>query len=60
MTIEAPGREHVIRRRQQVYAQETAPLTSVYGERGLLVRVDGMGDVEDVTERLVAALSARA
>jgi adenylate kinase len=55
----ADDTEEVIRRRQQVYAQETAPLTTVYGERGLLVRVDGMGDVEDVTERLVAALSAR-
>lgn len=46
----------VVRRRQEVYVDETAPLTSVYGERGLLVRVDGMGEVEDVTARLVAAL----
>ncbi len=53
----ADDTEEVIRRRQQVYAEETAPLTSVYGERGLLVRVDGMGEVEDVTARLVTALA---
>jgi adenylate kinase len=51
--------EDVIRRRQKVYAEETAPLTTVYGERGLLTRVDGMGAVDDVTARLVAALDAR-
>ena len=55
----ADDTEEVIRRRQKVYAEETAPLTSVYGERGLLVRVDGMGQVEDVTARIVAALDAR-
>jgi adenylate kinase len=51
--------EDVIRRRQKVYAEETAPLTSLYDERGLLVRVDGMGEVQDVTARIVAALDAR-
>jgi adenylate kinase len=55
----ADDTEDVIRRRQQVYAEETAPLTDVYGQRSLLVRVDGMGEVEDVTARLVAALAAR-
>jgi len=51
--------EDVIRRRQKVYTDETAPLTAVYGERGLLTRVDGMGDVGDVTARVIAALDAR-
>jgi len=55
----ADDTEDVIRRRQAVYAQETAPLTDVYGERALLVRVDGMGEVDDVTARLVSALDAR-
>jgi adenylate kinase len=55
----ADDTEDVIRRRQAVYAQETAPLTSVYGDRGLLVRVDGMGEVDDVTARLVSALGER-
>jgi adenylate kinase len=51
--------EDVIRRRQKVYAEETAPLTSVYAERGLLLRVDGMGEVAAVTDRLVRALDGR-
>lgn len=48
--------EEVIRRRLEVYAAETAPLTSVYAEHGLLVQVDGMGTVAEVTGRIVAAL----
>ena len=48
--------EDVIRRRQEVYAEQTAPLTAVYEAQGLLVRVDGMGAVEDVTARVLAAL----
>jgi adenylate kinase len=48
--------EEVVRRRLEVYAEQTAPLTQVYAERGLLRRVDGLGDVDEVTDRLVAAL----
>jgi adenylate kinase len=48
--------EEVIRRRQQIYTKETAQLTDVYGERGLLVRVDGLGEMDEVTARLVAAI----
>jgi adenylate kinase len=48
--------EDVIRRRQQIYADETAPLTEVYRARGLLVCVDGLGELDDVTNRLVTAV----
>jgi adenylate kinase len=48
--------EKVIRHRQDVYTEQTAPLIEVYDERGLLVRVDGMGDVADVSARVVDAL----
>jgi len=48
--------EDVIRARQQVYLEQTAPLVEVYADRGLLRSVDGLGDVADVTGRLVAAL----
>jgi adenylate kinase len=51
--------EDVVRRRLEVYAEQTAPLTELYSRRGLLVRVDGMGDIDDVTGRLVEALSSR-
>ena len=48
--------EGVIRHRQSVYAQETAPLAAIYRERGLLRQVDGMGDVDVVTGRVQAVL----
>lgn len=51
--------EEVVRRRQEVYAQQTAPLVQVYAGRGLLVSVDGLGAVDEVTDRIQAALSGR-
>jgi adenylate kinase len=48
--------EEVIRHRQEVYNEQTAPLVHVYSDRGLLLQVDGMGEVDDVTERLLSAL----
>jgi adenylate kinase len=53
----ADDTEEVIRRRQEVYAAETEPLIGVYGERGLLIEVDGMGDVDQVTARILEALA---
>jgi adenylate kinase len=47
-----------IRRRMEVYTAETAPLTAEYGQRGLLVQVDGMGSIDEVTERIFAALGS--
>jgi adenylate kinase len=48
--------EEVIRHRQDVYNEQTAPLIKVYAERGLLVEVDGMGTVDEVSERIFSAL----
>ncbi len=48
--------EDVIRRRQEVYAEQTEPLIEVYRQRGLLVEVDGMGEVDEVTQRVLSAL----
>jgi adenylate kinase len=48
--------EDVIRRRQEVYTEQTEPLIEVYRERGLLIEVDGMGEVDEVTERVFQAL----
>jgi len=53
----ADDTEEVIRHRQKVYLEQTAPLIAVYKERGLVIEVDGMGEVEDVTRRLFAALT---
>lgn len=52
----ADDTEEVIRHRQQVYVDETAPLAKLYDERGLLRRVDGMGHVDEVTARIEQAL----
>ena len=49
--------EDVIRHRQQVYLEQTAPLVDIYAGRALLVAVDGMGEVDEVTGRLLAALN---
>lgn len=48
--------EQVIRERQAIYRKETAPLAELYGQRGLLVQVDGMGEVDEVTGRIEQAL----
>ena len=55
----ADDTEDVIRRRLEVYEEQTAPLTDVYASRGLLVTVDGLGEVEEVTSRILEALQAR-
>lgn len=47
----------VIRNRLRVYEASTAPLVRYYEQRGILVRVDGTGPVDDVTERIEAALA---
>lgn len=52
----ADDTEEVIRRRQVLYAEQTEPLIEVYRERGLLVEIDGMGEVGDVTKRIFEAL----
>ena len=50
--------EEAIARRLDIYAEQTAPLTAAYDVRGLLVRVDGIGDVDEITGRIVSALTA--
>jgi adenylate kinase len=52
----ADDTEDVIRRRQELYLEQTAPLIGVYRERGILIELDGMGEVDDVTQRIFAAL----
>jgi adenylate kinase len=52
----ADDTEDVIRRRQELYIEQTEPLIEVYRGRGILIEVDGMGEVEDVTRRIFEAL----
>lgn len=48
--------EAIIRNRLAVYEENTAPLIDFYADRGILVRVDGTGSVDDVTTRIVSAI----
>jgi adenylate kinase len=52
----ADDTEDVIRRRQEVYGEQTEPLIGVYRTRGIVHEIDGMGVVEDVTKRIFDAL----
>jgi adenylate kinase len=52
----ADDSEETIRSRFKVYEEQTAPLLDFYQDRSLLVSVDGEGDVEEVTERILRAL----
>ncbi|MGP9539716.1 adenylate kinase [Brachybacterium sp. AOP43-C2-M15] len=51
--------EETIRRRLEVYAEQTAPLIDVYDARGLVRRVDGMASIDEVTAALREALAGR-
>ena len=53
----ADDTEEVIRRRQEVYTEQTEPLIDVYRKRGLLREVDGLGEVDEVTERIMSILT---
>ncbi|MGI6495673.1 MAG: adenylate kinase [Kiritimatiellia bacterium] len=57
LVIRPDDNEATVRNRLSVYATSTAPLADWYEERGLLVRIDGMGGAAKVADRLVAALS---
>ena len=51
--------EDVIRHRFDVYEEQTAPLVTIYSDRGLVVTVDGLGEVDEVTSRITRALDER-
>jgi len=51
--------EETIRRRIEVYAEQTAPLIDVFEQRGILRRVDGMASIDEVTAALREALVLR-
>ena len=55
----ADDSEEAIRHRQEVYRNETEPLVAAYRTRGLLIEIDGLGEIDDVTERIFAALADR-
>ena len=46
----------VIRHRLEVYREQTAPLVDLYEQRGVLRRVDAMGEIDEVTARVISAV----
>jgi len=48
-----------VRKRLQVYAAQTAPVAGYYAQRGLLAEIDGVGAIDDIAARLLAALGTR-
>jgi adenylate kinase len=54
----ADDTEDTVRYRFRVFHDQTAPLLEIYGKRELLISVDGMGDIDEVTERILGAIDA--
>lgn len=51
--------EEAISKRLDIYESETAPILDVYGERGIVDRIDGVGSLDEITARIFDALEAR-
>ena len=52
--------EETVRTRMAEYRAKTAPILPVYEARGIVSRVDGMADMDDVTKAIAAILDGRA
>jgi len=55
----ADDTEETIRNRFKVYQEQTAPLLEIYGDRGLIKEVDGIGEVDEITDRILSALETQ-
>jgi adenylate kinase len=53
----ADDTEDVIRHRQHVYLEQTEPLIEIYSSRDMVIEIDGLGQVAQVTERILNALT---
>ena len=56
----ADDNPETVRKRLAVYAEQTAPVAGFYAKRGLLTEIDGVGAIEAIGDRILAALKARA
>lgn len=48
----ADDNENTVRARLKAYHEQTAPISQFYGDLGILMSVDGMADIEEVTRQL--------
>ncbi|KPF92277.1 adenylate kinase [Novosphingobium sp. AAP83] len=51
--------EETVRTRMAEYRAKTAPILPLYEERGIVARVDGMAEMDDVTNAIEAILNGR-
>ena len=51
-------REDTMRRRLEVYEEQTSPLIAYYAERNLLRTIDGMGDIEEIQQKLIGIIES--
>ena len=51
--------EEVIANRLAIYERETAPILEIYRTRDIVDRIDGVGSLDEITARIIAALEAR-
>jgi len=51
--------ESVVRHRLNVYQEQTAPLIDIFTARGAVVVIDGIGEISEVTGRIMSALAER-
>ena len=53
---EGPITGEAIAKRLETYEKETAPLLDIYESRGLLVVVNGVGDIDEISGRIISHL----
>jgi adenylate kinase len=49
--------EETVKNRLRVYAEQTAPVADYYEEMGLLTRVWGHGEIEEILQRILSVLN---
>jgi adenylate kinase len=53
----ADDTEDTIRNRFKIYQEQTSPLIEIYDGRGLVARIDGLGEMDEVTDRVLEAVA---
>ncbi|QUH28927.1 adenylate kinase [Vallitalea guaymasensis] len=51
-------KEETVLKRLEIYHKQTSPLIEYYGEKDILITVDGTVDIDDVTKSIVEILGA--
>ncbi len=45
-----------MRERLRVYNERTLPLSKLYADRGILINVNGQGEIDEIYDRIIAAI----